>query len=270
MKNEKTKKAVWLAVAAVGIGTVVLGQDAAGDKITVPFSDPSRPKTLVVNQIQGSITVRGYNGNEAIIEGEAARRRSRSGPEGMHRIDTPGGTDVTESNNVITVNGGVMRSSNVTIQVPVQTTVRLKTVNGGKITVEGITGDVEAQNTNGSVSVTDVSGSVVASSTNGKVIVSLNHVTPNKTMSFSTFNGSIDVTLPADTKANLRMRTDNGEIWTDFDVKVQGSPAPVVEDDAKNHSHHVKVDNSVLGTINGGGPEIQLRTFNGSIYLRKK
>ena len=99
-----------------------------------------------------------------------------------------------------------MRSADVTMQVPAQTSLRLKTLNGGKIMVEDISGEIEAENTNGAVIITDVSGSVVANSTNGKVTVSLNKVTPNKNMSFSTLNGTVDVTLPADVKANLRMR----------------------------------------------------------------
>lgn len=261
---------IWLA--GVAVSAMALAQDT-GDRITVPFSSTSRPRTLVVSQIQGSITVRGYNGNDAIVEGVNgnARRRQSDVPPGMHRIEPPGGMDVSEDNNTITIHGGVMRSTNITVQVPVQTSLKLKTVNGGKISVENISGDIEADNVNGSVMITDVSGSVVASSTNGKVTVSLNKVTPNKNMSFTTLNGTIDLTLPADTKANLRMRTDNGDIITDFDVKVEGSHPPQVDDQRKSGGRYrVRIDKTVYGTINGGGPEIQLVTFNGSIYLRKK
>ncbi len=257
---------IWLAGAAVC--ALALAQDTE-NRVTVPFSNPNRPRVLVVNQIQGSITVRGYNGNDAIIEGSHVGSRSDR-HDGMHRIDQPGGMDITESDNTITVRGGVIQSTNITVQVPVQTSLKLKTVNGGRISVEGVSGDVEADNTNGSVVITDVSGSVVASSTNGKVQVSLDKVTPNKSMSFSSLNGTVDVTLPGDTKANLRMRTDNGEIWSDFDVKVEGGHPPRVDDQSDRGHRHIRIDRTVYGSINGGGPEIQLVTFNGSIYLRKK
>lgn len=262
-----------LLLAGVTVGALAFGQDS-GDRVTVPFRDAGRPRTLVVSMIQGSITVRGYNGSDAIIEGSSgsSRHRSSNAPPGMHRIDPSGsGLDVTEDNNVITIHGGVFRSSDITVQVPMQTSLRLKTVNGGKITVEGVSGDVEADNTNGSVIITDVAGSVVANSTNGKVTVTLNKVTANKNMSFSTLNGTVDVTLPADTKANLRMRTDNGDIWTDFDVKVDGAHPPQVDDQRRSGGkYRVRMDKTIYGSINGGGPEIQLVTFNGSIYLRKK
>jgi DUF4097 and DUF4098 domain-containing protein YvlB len=228
--------------------------------------------------IQGGITVRGYEGRDAIVETTSrsgnSRRDSRpsSVPAGMHRIENnSGGLDITEENNIITIHGGVMHSSDVVLQVPAQTSLKLETINGGAIVVENISGEVDAQNMNGAVTITNVSGSVVANSMNGKVIASLNKVTPNKPMSFSTMNGPIDVTLPADMKANLKMKTDNGDIWTDFDVKLDASHGPTVEDNSKKGGrYHVRVDKAMYGSINGGGPEIQFVTSNGSIVIHKK
>ena len=204
-----TKRAA-LAVAAVGtLGTMIVCNVAAqdnGDKITVPFRDASKPRTLVVKMMQGGITVRGYEGRDAIVEtasrGSGSRRRDgrpSNIPEGMHRIDNnSGGLDITEDNNTVTIHGGITGSSNVSVQVPAQTSLKLETLNGGAIVVENISGEIDAQNLNGAVTITNVSGSVVANSMNGRVTVSLAKVTPNKTMSFSTMNGPIDVTLPAD------------------------------------------------------------------------
>ena len=31
----------------------------------------------------------------------------------------------------------------------------------------------------------------------------------------------------------------------------------------------IELDSSIYGSVNGGGPEFELRTFNGNIYLRK-
>jgi DUF4097 and DUF4098 domain-containing protein YvlB len=147
--------------------------------------------------------------------------------------------------------------------------------------VENISGEIEVSNMNGQVTLTNVSGSVVAHSMNGKVVVSLNRVTPGKNMNFSTFNGDIDVTLPADAKANLKARVDNGDIYTDFDVKLEpqeagAAPAPPPPPDVPPPGRNVRPktkrggDGAVHGTINGGGPEIQFTTFNGRILIHKK
>jgi hypothetical protein len=44
----------------------------------------------------------------------------------------------------------------------------------------------------------------------------------------------------------------------------------VVEDGrSQGGKYRVKVDKTVHGKINGGGPEIQFKDFNGNIYIRK-
>lgn len=264
------KQAVLLASA----GLVLAAQDS-GDKITVPFRDASAPKTLKVSLQNGSVTVRGYEGKDATIESSgrlsSRSRRPSNVPEGMHRIDIGAmGLDVTEENNVINVVG--QNASHVTIQVPVQTSLVLRSVNGGAITVENISGSIDANHTNGAITITNVSGSVLANTTNGKVTVSLNQVAPDKAMSFTSFNGTVDVTLPASAKANVMMKTNNGEIWSDFDIKLSASgKPPVVEDSrSKNGKYRVHVDRAMYGSINGGGPEMQFVTFNGNILIHKK
>ena len=265
----------WMILTAVS--AVLAAQEPQPDRVTVPFRDASRPRTLTVNLMNGGVTVKGYDGKDAIIEsssrGGDRRRRSSNVPEGMRRIDSlSGGLDVTEENNVITVHGGMSRSVDLTIQVPVQTSLNLKTLNGGSIVVENISGEIDAENLNGSVTVTNASGSVLAHSMNGKITVSLNKVTPDKSMSFSTMNGNIDVTLPADVKAKLKMKTENGEIYTDFDIRLDPSGnQPVVDDQRKSGGRYrVRIDKAMYGSINGGGPEMQFVTYNGNILIHKK
>ena len=245
-------------------------------KVTVPFRDPSGAKTLKVSLLNGSMTVKGYEGKDAIIEasGHNSIRDHRRSEDhgGMKRIDNFSmGLDVTEENNVINV-AGDNNAGHITIQVPMQTSLVLRGVNGGAITVENISGSIDANHTNGSISITNVSGSVLANTTNGKVIVALNKVTSDKAMSFTSFNGVVDVTLPADVKANVMMKTNNGEIWSDFDIKLSaGGKPPVVENSqSKGGKYKVHIDRAMYGQINGGGPEMQFVTYNGNILIHKK
>ena len=118
-----------------------------------------------------------------------------------------------------------------------------------------------------------MSGAVSAHTVNGTVTVSLDRAPADKPMSFSSLNGKVDVTLPADTKARLRLKTTNGEIYSDFDVKMEPDNAkPVVEDTrGERGTHRIRVDrNSILGSINGGGPEYSFQTMNGTILIHKK
>lgn len=89
-------------------------------------------------------------------------------------------------------------------------------------------------------------------------------------MAFTTLNGDVDVTFPAATKANLKVRSDQGEIFTDFDFRVlpEGSQ-PKIEDTRKEGGRcRIEINKALYGAINGGGPEFEMRSFPGSVYVR--
>jgi len=266
------KKALILAfVLTAGFA---LAQDSSPDRVTVAFSDPSRPKRLQASLLNGGITVRGYDGKDAIIEARGERHHRRDErSDGMHRIDQVGsGLSIEESDNVIKVGTRAINDNiDLIIQVPYATSVKLSATNGGDIIVDHVSGDVEVNNTNGNATATHITGSAVVHALNGKVVVTLDRITPDKPMSFSSLNGDIDVTLPGDIKARVKMKSDNGEIYSDFDVKLDASARqPVVEDQRSEHGkYRVRFDKVVYGMINGGGPEVQFTTFNGNIYIRK-
>ena len=95
-------------------------------------------------------------------------------------------------------------------------------------------------------------------------------VDATKPLSFSTLNGTIDVTLPADFKANVKLNTNHGEIWSDFDFKLGGGGGITQQNNTSDGKFRVTVDRNITGTINGGGSEATFHTFNGKIYIHKK
>ncbi len=268
--------AAWLVLAAAAFP-----QAPGTDHITVPLTDPSRPGTVKVSLLAGSISVQGYAGKEVVIDAKAREgeegpghdRSTQAASAGMKRIpNLSTGLTVEEEANVVSINTGpTFRPVDITLQVPSRTNLTLKTVNEGDIKVEHVQGEIEVNDINGSVTLTQVSGSVVAHALNGEVKASLVSVEPTKPMSFSSLNGDLDVSFPADLKATTSMRTDNGEIFSDFDIKLETTAAQPVTEEArgKGGRFRVKIDRTIKGSINGGGPEIQLKTFNGNIYIRK-
>ena len=263
----KTVTAFFLCTA------VAFSQDAAPDRVTVPFSDTARPKMLRVGLINGSITVKGYDGKDAIVEarseGGKHRRDRAERADGMRRIDMVGtGLTVEESENVVRVGTrSVNEAVQLTIQVPFNTSLKLSTVNGGDIVVDHIIGDVELEDTNGKITATHISGTAVVNALNGKVLVTLDKINGVKPMSFSSLNGDIDVTLPADMKAKVKLKTDNGAVYSDFDIQIDASTRkPVVqESDSGKGKFRVQFDRAMYGLINGGGADMSLTTFNGNI-----
>ena len=100
-------------------------------------------------------------------------------------------------------------------------------------------------------------------------MVTFTSVTPDTPMSFSTLNGEIDVTLPTNINATIKMKTDNGEIYSDFEIELQAAGGQEIVDESRGDRNRIRIDKTITGNINGGGPEFQLTTFNGNIYIRK-
>jgi DUF4097 and DUF4098 domain-containing protein YvlB len=245
------------------------------DRVRVPLTDPTRPATVRAHLLNGSITVTGADVKEITIEArlrDGGRGEGRT-EGGMHRIPTSStGLSVDADNNQVRITTDqINRTVDLTITVPVRTSLTLKSVNDGSITVTGVDGELDVDNVNGPVTLKNISGSAVAHALNDKVLVTFARVDPQKAMAFSSLNGDVDVTFPPDLKANVSMRTDNGEVFSDFDVQLQANaPRQTVEDNrAQGGKYRVRVDKTVRGTINGGGPEIQFKDFNGNIYIRK-
>lgn len=265
---------LWLvaATACATVGTQVAAQQNP-ERVTVNFSDPSKPGTVRVHVMTGSITVKGANRKDVLVE--TRPRSAPSGlpqgdaPAGLRRLTQPGGFSLEEEHNELSISSSFGRSVDFDIQVPSRTNLRLSTINGGDVVVDAVEGEVEVNNINGPITLTNIAGSIMAHSINGTVKAALTRVTPDKAMAFTSMNGIVDVTLPSSIKANLKLRSDRGEIFTDFDVQMRAATPTPVEDRKGGGKFRIDVNRAIYGTVNGGGQELELRTFNSNVYVRK-
>lgn len=266
---------------------------AAEERLEVPLSDPSRPASLEVGLIQGSILVTaGQEGRVVVVADVAsAHRRHRDADpcpgcptleddearavrkdrRGMRRI-TNSSYELTaeEKDNRVSVGtNSWQRAISLRIEVPAQSSLQLSTVNDGQVEVEGVHGELELHNTNGEIRVRDVRGPVSANTVNGDVEVTFLSDVAREAMAFSTLNGDVVVALPAKADFDVRLRSDNGEIYSDFDVALERQ-APKVEEERGKGRYRVSITKELAGKVGGGGPEIFLKTFNGDIVLRRR
>lgn len=72
-------------------------------------------------------------------------------------------------------------------------------------------------------------------------------------MAFSTLNGKVDVTFPADVKANVKLKSDQGEIYSDFDVEVDKT-MPKVKRTNEKGMVKLNIEDWVQGKLNCGRP----------------
>lgn len=239
------------------------------ERITIPLSDPSRPAHLKVKTVNGGITVKAHGGKDVLLDTDESGPGTRPAPNGMKQILTGSGSlSVEEEGNVVTVKPSHNHGF-ITILVPEKSSVEIKSVNARELRIEGIEGEINAETVNGSIVITDAGGPVVAHSLNGRLTANLKQVPAGRPMSFSTLNGRIDVTLPATAKADLKITNQRGETYSDFDLEVKTSVDRRESNRQDGPKYRLNLERSIIGQINGGGPEISMRSMNGSIYIRK-
>lgn len=256
------------------------GQKMDVDQLSIPFSDASRPGWVKASLVNGGMTVIGYNGKEVIVEARVRTKISfdeesdNSKVKGMKRIRiTSTGLTVEEENNVIKISTeSWKRAIDLEVKVPFKTSLNLSCLNSGDIVVENVEGEFDINNVNGAVTLKDISGAVVAHALNKDVLVTFREIDPKKSMSFSSLNGDLEVTFPKNLKAVLKLKSDNGDIYSDFDMSNQEANRKIVEENTrkKNGKYRIRLEDAITVKINGGGPEMLFKTFNGSIYIRKE
>jgi hypothetical protein len=250
--------------------------DDDDQRLVVPLTDPSRPAVLEVALFSGDIEVEAYDGNEIVIVADAPMRDANGPeeprPDGLVRIQSSSvGLTVEEGDNRVSVRMDFSpKNVDLEVRVPRRTSVKANLVNGGDIEITGLTGEHELQNVNGDTIASDISGSAVLNSTNGDVRATFASVDGTKPMSFTSFNGDVDVALPANLSADLLVSSQQGDVFTDFDVTIEQDPNRVERSGDARGRYVVRMQRSMRYAIGGGGPDIQLRTFNGDIMIRKR
>jgi DUF4097 and DUF4098 domain-containing protein YvlB len=264
------------AIVLITIGLLLVVSSAYGqtsNEFTVPLSDPAKRGKLKAVINSGSITVKGSARKDILVkysthDGEGDRNQTKNG---LRRIGG-GGMDleVTENGNTVTVHSGSWSNKlDLEIEIPTGMDVDMKTHNDGDLMVANLNGEATLTNHNGEITALNMSGSVIATTYNGEIKVSLDNVKDGAPMSFTTYNGDVDITFPTAMKATLKMKTEHGDIYSDFDVNFKNS-GPVQKTDKQAGVYKVVIDEWKRGDINGGGPEVTLRNYNGDIFVRRK
>jgi hypothetical protein len=287
------KKYVQILLVIIAIIVCLPDASAQTNEFTVPLSDPAKRGKLKAHLNSGTIIVKGTARKDVLVkysmvsehdedddedeDGQPKQHKhkdkddSESSRAGLKRIGG-GGIDleVTENENFVKAESGSWNQPmKLEIEVPSGFDLQVHTYNDGDLTVSNVQGTLELTNFNGEITALNISGSVVATTYNGEIRVTFDKVADNTPMSFSTYNGDIDISFPATFKSSLKMKTEQGSIYSDFDIQLKSS-GPVQKSDKQGGVYKVVVDEWKRGDINGGGAEIAMRNYNGDIILRKK
>jgi hypothetical protein len=308
--------------------------DSNSTTASVKFTDPSKPGFVKIYVARGDLRVRAGTSADTVTVVSDASPRNPDGKraDGLRVISSSNGFSLTEKENVVTLEYGrdAAAENDSDFQVTLPPAASLEIVNGwgGDVSIESVRGDVEVKTMNGQITLTGLGGGAVVETMNGEIKAAFATFTGTKPLSFTSMNGEINLNLPVDAKANVRLRTHNGAILTDFPedaLKTKSEPvtnsqaaeigrmaavvaketaaaakqavqevraalqeaandlsdkeprtpkAPVPPRPPRPPRHGTSIPalaggKVVTGTLNGGGPEIQVTTMNGNIVVRK-
>lgn len=260
-----------LLLAALSVVPGTRAQDVSTEQIIVRLSRPGQPGKLAIKHEKGSISVLGYDGQEVVV---TARLRGQppaddSSAPRLKRIPIGEiGLAAEEFNNTVTVTTNSKdKTLDLDVRVPRDFSLNLSTVHNGRIEVRNVNGEFDITNTNGEILLDGVSGSALLNTFDGSITARFLEVTPGVPMAFSTVYGKIDVSLPPDVRLVAKMKTTNGRVYSDFDMRLE--QRKVRRDALPSGVNRLELEEWTYARINGGGPEILFTSFDGNIYLRK-
>lgn len=121
---------------------------------------------------------------------------------------------------------------------------------GGNITVDAVHGNLEASTSGGGLHFRNVNGNLNGRTSGGSIEAELT-AQVSEPVELYTTGGNIKLAIPADLKANIAASTFGGRVYTELPVTLRG-----------------KIGNAFLnGSLNGGGPEVNLKTMGGNIEI---
>jgi hypothetical protein len=130
----------------------------------------------------------------------------------------------------------------------------IQTVNGS-VTVSNFTNSTKVSAVNGNVSATNLRGAAKLATVNGEVTADFERLETGTTVSLSTVNGRVNLTIPSDANATLRADSLNGNITNDFGLPVKKGEY---------------VGRDLYGRVGTGDVRIKLNSVNGPLTINRK
>jgi hypothetical protein len=290
-----------------------LGVFAQNKQSSFKQSFSGADKRVVILSASSNLMIEGVAGTEIIIENGKQVQEFPEEAEGL-KIVTPGGmTDNTGIGANVVVEGNILKIKlpkskyfgNYVVKIPKNLSISVKeTLNPyAKWQISGMKGEVETETSFSTLNLKNVSGPIVAHGGFGKMYIEFDQLNQSRPNSISTL-GVLDITLPSDAKANLKVQAAKGDFFTDFDIvaaqveknskglKSENSSKIIVSSSGPQSNRSVdsttldrdltkfgafiitydslEDKNETIGTINGGGVDLIIRSSLENVYLRKK
>jgi DUF4097 and DUF4098 domain-containing protein YvlB len=247
---EKVKIEVYEEDGILKIETKYPKPSIKGLNVSVTYSVmvPSQA-SIKAKTVSGDVTVENIGGKAeaSTVSGNVDIMKAEQGANGE---SVSGNVTVMDVNNGLyckTVSGDVKARN-------ISGNTELKSVSGNVI-AENIRGDVEAETVSGNVKMLDISGAdvVKGKALSGAVIYD-GEISQAGRYSLDAHSGRVEMRIPSGSAFDFEASTFSGSIDTEFEIVISGKMSK----------------KKISGSVNGGGADVNLKSFSGDIYLKKR
>ena len=246
---------------------------------------------LVVQNVNGPISVEGYDGSTIIIEVEKtiSARSQNSLEEGKReievRIEEVGNriyAYLNSPNNRFNTAIGRYENNNnrqwkkpnysyhldFKLKVPRKTNVKLATMNDGDIYAKDVRGDeIIVNNLNGAITLDNISGKTDVNALNKDINISY-YKNPVGDSKYHSLNGDINVTFKENLNADVSFKSLNGDMYTNYDT-TKLSPELVKKKTKNGKGVKYNMSSNQSYRIGEGGIKLDFNLLNGDATLKK-
>ena len=222
------------------------------------------------------VEIVGYQGNEVIFINTDRSEDEDNRAKGLKVFTADGLSDNSGIGLHVEQNGDAILVKEVdggdccgcqdafTIKVPQQMNIFYEYTNnsGDDVIIDNVSGEIELSVNHNDIYLTNVTGPMSVKSVHGDIEVIFTSLKQSNPVSLSSVHGHIDVSVPKSTKANLKVSTNYGSLYSDLDVKV------IRKDVTGENSHGVEKSKKIDASINGGGVDMILSSRYEDIYVR--
>ena len=157
---------------------------------------------------------------------------------------------------------------NMTLKVPRNANLILRTDNNGDIEVKGVLGSLNVRNVNGAIILQDVAGKIIAHTINGDVDVNYSK-NPSADSQYYTLNGDINANFRTGLAAKISFKSFNGEMYTNL-PSLKTLPGEIKKERVEGDGIKFKIDERRTVQARNGDIMLDFETFNGDAIIKEK
>lgn len=225
------------------------------------------------------VSVTGYDGSEVIISAPGRKEENDEKAKGLRVLSSSGlfdntgiGLSVQESDGTLTIQqvGQNWDHEEYEMRIPRNLNIYLEhsDASGEDIVIENMAGEIEISCNYNDVYLDDIFGPMAIKTVYGEIEAEYTELSQKGSHSLYSIYGSVDVSIPQASSANVTMQSDYGSLYSNMQLSLEETSDSYHSDNCNTKHKKTCTTEFIEGMLNKGGVDLTLKSNYDNIYLR--